>query len=401
MEKIATAGNRGTEVRSDCHIEIKPGTGIHLKSKVQVLYGESIINLIQKGLDYFGLTGVEVNVEDSGALDYIIMARLEAAVKRYMDTDKNWLPEFIPQNNYSTEKDKLRRSRLYLPGNNPTFMVNAGIHHPDGVILDLEDSVSPTKKYEARFVVRNALIHNDFYGCERMARINQGVLGLDDLEFMVPYNVNLILLPKCESADQVLAVVNRIKDISARCGRTTPVWIMPIIESALGVLKAHEIASAHEWVSSLSIGLEDFTADLGTSRTPEGNESFTARSIIVLAAKSAGIQAIDSVYSDFANLDALAANVQRSKAMGYDGMGCIHPRQIRVLHDNYAPNQAELDKALKIVDAFEKAREQGLGVVALGSKMIDAPVVKRAQKTVDLAIRTGKLAKDWRTNYGV
>jgi len=171
---------------------------------------------------------------------------------------------------------------------------------------------------------------------------------------------------------------------------------MPIIESALGVIKAYEITSAADNVSSVAIGLEDYTADLGTRRTNEGTESFFARSMVVNAAKAAGIQAIDSVFSDISDMEALKQNVLVSKSLGFDGMGCIHPRQIEVIHKYFAPDKVEIEKGKKIVDAFLKAKEKGLGVVSLGSKMIDAPVVKRAQKTVDLAISLGLINKNWR-----
>jgi citrate lyase subunit beta/citryl-CoA lyase len=174
---------------------------------------------------------------------------------------------------------------------------------------------------------------------------------------------------------------------------------MPIIESALGVIKAYEIATAADNVVALAIGLEDYTADLGTRRTAEGTESFYARSQVVNACKAAGIQAIDSVFSDVGDMEGLKQNVLRSKVLGFDGMGCIHPRQIGVIHEYFAPDSQEIDKAMKIVNAFIEASEKGLGVVSLGTKMIDPPVVKRAQKTIDLAISTGKLSVNWRDEF--
>jgi len=160
-------------------------------------------------------------------------------------------------------------------------------------------------------------------------------------------------------------------------------------------MHAYEIAQAADNVVALAIGLEDYSADLGTRRTFEGKESFFARSMIVTACVATDIQAIDSVFSDVGNMEALAENVRTSKGLGFDGMGCIHPRQIAVIHENFAPEKAEIEKAKKIVIAFNDAKEKGLGVVSLGSKMIDAPVVKRAQNTITLAINTGKLNKDW------
>jgi citrate lyase subunit beta/citryl-CoA lyase len=275
-------------------------------------------------------------------------------------------------------------------------MINAGIHNPDGIILDLEDAVAPDKKYEAGFVVRNALRSLDFYGCERMVRINQIPRGLDDLKLIVPNNVNLILVPKCESAEQIRQVNSRIDEIRKAKNINGSIWLMPIIESALGVMKAFEIATAAENVVALAIGLEDYTADLGVRRTNEASESFFARSMIVNACHAAGIQAIDSVFSDVADMEGLKQNVIKSKALGFDGMGCIHPRQIRVIHEYFAPDAVEIEKAKKIVKAFMIAQEKGLGVVSLGTKMIDAPVVKRAQKIIDIAISLGKISKNWK-----
>ncbi len=398
--KTVTIGNKGKGVRSDCQISLEllnsGGITIELVSKVNALYGKSIRKGVEEILEFFEIKNAKVVIDDSGALPFVVAARLEAAVKKLIKTDKEFLFPFLGQNNYQTEKDKNRISRLYLPGNTPSLMINAGIHHPDGIILDLEDAVAPDKKFEAGFLVRNALRNLDFYGAERMVRINQVPQGLKDLDFIVPHNVNLLLIPKCESAEQIHLVNKRIDEIKATCKITGNIWLMPIIESALGVIKAYEVATAAENVVALAIGLEDYTADLGVRRTAEATESFFARSMVVNACKAAGIQAIDSVFSDVADMDGLKQNVLRSKALGFDGMGCIHPRQIKVLHDNFAPDDVEIAKAKKIVNAFMEAKEKGLGVVSLGTKMIDAPVVKRAQKTINLAISTGKISKNWR-----
>jgi citrate lyase subunit beta / citryl-CoA lyase len=174
---------------------------------------------------------------------------------------------------------------------------------------------------------------------------------------------------------------------------------MPIIESAMGVEKAFEIATSSENVVSLAIGLEDFTADLGTMRTEEGEESKYARWRLVNAAKAARIQPIDSVYSDVDNMDGLRETVNKSKALGFEGMGCIHPRQIPVIKECFAPTKIELEKAMKIVNAAIEAEKQGLGVISLGSKMIDPPVVKRAERTINLAISMGIINKNWRKEY--
>jgi citrate lyase subunit beta/citryl-CoA lyase len=229
-----------------------------------------------------------------------------------------------------------------------------------------------------------------------MVRINQLPRGLEDLPFVVPHHVNLILLPKCESPEQIKLLNQHIDKLRHDHGIKNDIWLMPIIESAKGVVNVYEIAAAANNITSIAIGLEDYTADLGTKRTEEGTESFFARSKLVIAARAAGIQAIDSVYSDVADMEGLRQTVLRSKALGFNGMGCIHPRQIAVIHENYAPDEKDIDKARKVYNAFMEAEEKGLGVVSLGTKMIDPPVVKRAQKTIELAIAMGKLSKNWR-----
>jgi citrate lyase subunit beta/citryl-CoA lyase len=400
LSKIHTAGNRGAGVRSDCFVTLeitkRDGLDIQLTSKVGALFGDSIYELATDILRHFNIENARLQIEDSGALPFVLAARIEAAIRMAVDTSKEYLLEVIPENQYYTQKDRYRRSRLYLPGNTSKLMLNAGIHQPDGIILDLEDSVAPDKKNEARLLVRNALRQLDFYGAERMVRINQIPRGLDDLAYVVPHYVNLILLPKCETADQVKQVDAKIAEITATSGVDYPIYLMPIIESALGVINAYQIAAASESVVALAIGLEDYTADLGAPRTQEGRETFFARSMLVNAARAAGVQPIDSVFSDVSDMEALRQVVLESKSLGFDGMGCIHPRQIKVIHEAFAPSETEIEKAKGVVKAFDQATSLGLGVVSLGSKMIDPPVVKRAQRTIDLAIKAGKLSDNWK-----
>jgi citrate lyase subunit beta / citryl-CoA lyase len=398
-KSIAIAGNSGPKVRSDCEIGLEitsdGGISIDLTSRVKLLYGESIKSLIAEVLDFFGIKNAIIKINDSGALPFVITARLEYAVKQLISTDLDYLPEFLKENSYSTARERFRFSRLYLPGNTPGLMINAGLHSADGIILDLEDSVAPEKKDEARILVRNALRQINFCGAERMVRINQGPRGLDDLHFVIPHNVNLVLVPKCESADNIRQVEKEISGIKKKFNLKDHVFLMPIIESALGIEHSFEIACASENIVALAIGLEDYTADLGVTRTVEGKESFYARTRLVVAAKAAGIQPIDSVFSDVADMEALKQNVLISKSLGFEGMGCIHPRQIPVIRQGFAPDETEIEKSKKIVLAFETAKLKGLGVVALGSKMIDPPVVARAQKIIDLAVRLGHLSGDW------
>jgi citrate lyase subunit beta/citryl-CoA lyase len=171
---------------------------------------------------------------------------------------------------------------------------------------------------------------------------------------------------------------------------------MPIIESAKGVIRAYEIAAASKNNCALAIGLEDYTADIGTQRTEDGKESFFARSMVLNAARAADIQPIDTVYSDVSNMDGLRESVIDAKSIGFEGKGCIHPRQVKVVHEAFAPTNEEIEKAKKIVLAFEEAEKIGVGVVSLGSKMIDPPVVKRALKIINLALLNNQISKDWR-----
>jgi len=404
MNTTFQAGPRGDRIRSDCQVFYTPGTttlDIKVTCKAQVLFGASVDGIVRETLQKLNITSGTVEVQDFGALPWVIMAQVETAVKRaHPDLEVDALPEFKEHARYTSSRERFRRSRLYLPGNQPKLFLNAGIHKPDGVILDLEDSVPPAEKDGARLIVRNALRALDFFGAERMVRINQGELGFKDLEAIVPQNVHCLLLPKIETADQVRAIDARIAEIQQREQISEPVFLMPILESGLGILNALEIAQASPNTVALAIGLEDYTADIGTQRTLDGKESFFARSMLVNAARAARIQPIDTVFSDVNDEAGLRASVQEAKELGFDGKGCIHPRQIRVIHEAFAPAEAEIEKAKRIVLAADTAAEMGLGVVSLGSKMIDPPVVKRAERTIHLAVESGLLAEDWKADEG-
>jgi len=218
----------------------------------------------------------------------------------------------------------------------------------------------------------------------------------EDLEDIIPHNVHTVLLPKAETADQVVAMEKKVNSILKEKGLKYKVFYMPILESALGVLNAFQIATASKNNVGLAMGLEDYTADIGTPRTLEGKESFFARSMLVNAARAAGIQPIDTVFSDVGNEAALRKSVQETKALGFDGMGCIHPRQIKPIHEEFTPSEVEIEKAMSIIIAADEAEAKGLGVVAVGSKMIDPPVVKRAERTIRLALDTGIISAKWK-----
>ncbi len=401
------AGRAGDDVRSDLHVVVEAGgdaVTLDVRSKVASLFGDAIRATVLETLNAFGVSAARVVVDDKGAVPWVIAARVEAAARAAGLVERTGAavpcaggrgPALGFPATSPTPRDRLRRSRLYVPGNEPKFMPNAGLHRPDGVILDLEDSVHRGAKPAARLLVRNALRCVDFGAAERMVRINQLPLGLEDLEAIVPELPNLVLVPKVEEAAQVAEVAARIEAIRSSAGLPSkeahPIWLMPILESALGIENAFAIARASVTVAALTIGLEDYTADLGVVKTKEGAETLWARARLVNAARAAGVQAIDSVYGDVADVDGLLAWARASHAMGFVGMGCVHPRQIRVIHAGFAPTPEELEKAQKIVAAFHDAEARGLGVVSLGSKMIDPPVVLRATRLVERAREMGVL----------
>jgi len=378
------AGHSGPDIRSDLRVQIEPrergGIEIEIESRVKTYYGEAIRRQAEEVLESLGVRHARVEIHDEGALPFVISARIEAAARRAgLGEGTRVLPDRVRLPKPSA-RDRMRRSRLYIPGSEPKYFINAALHGADGIILDLEDSVHPGEKDAARLLVRNALRAIDFLDCERMVRINQIPLGLEDLDEIIPESPDLILIPKVESSEQIVQADRRIAEIDANYGINRPVWLMPILESALGIEKAFEIAAASKQIVALTIGLEDYTADLGVVKTLMGAESLYARQRILNAARAAGVQAIDSVFGDVGDMDGLRAWGLNSRALGFEGMGCVHPAQIPVIHEAFVPTAAEIEKARKIVSAYNEAQEKGLGVVSLGSKMIDPPVVQRALK---------------------
>ena len=387
--RVGEAGHWGAEIRSDLHVRVEPrsrgGIDIGLESRVKPYYGDSIRRQAEEVLEALGVKHAKVQIHDEGALPFVIAARIEAAGRRAglgegtrILPERSRLPEPSP-------RDRVRRSRLYVPGSEPKYFINAALHRADAVILDLEDSVHAGEKDAARLLVRNALRAVDFLECERMVRINQLPLGLEDLDEIVPESPDLVLIPKVETAAQIVEAGRRIERIQNDYGISRSIWLMPILESALGIENAFAIVKASDQIVALTIGLEDYTADLGVVKTSTGEESLYARQRVVNAAHAAGVQAIDSVFGDVGDMEGLRAWGLNSRALGFEGMGCVLPLQIPVIHEAFAPSAAEIEKAQKIVAAYNEAQEKGLGVVSLGSKMIDPPVVQRALKLMTRA----------------
>jgi citrate lyase subunit beta / citryl-CoA lyase len=380
----ASAGMHGPDVRSDCRVTVWPSAGntpaIAVDSRVAALYGDSIRALARATLATLGAADLSLTIEDSGALPYVIQARIEAAVRRLRPgTTGAALPE-VYQAGGGTARPRLRRSRLYLPGNTPKFFINAGLHHPDAMILDLEDSVAATEKDAALVLVRNALRAVDFYGAEIMVRVNAPPAELDDMRALAPHGVHAFLLPKVEDAEVVRAAAELLDQLEQ-----AEIALIPIVESARGVLNAYSIAAASQRVVALAIGLEDYTADIGAQRTAVGRESLWAQSQVVNAARAAGVQPLASIYSAIDDEAGLRAWLADARGLGFAGAGCLHPRQIRVVHTAFAPTLVEIEQARRIVAAYEAALAARQGVVAVDDRMVDAPVVARARQLLWMA----------------
>ncbi|MCF7885092.1 MAG: citrate lyase ACP [Candidatus Marinimicrobia bacterium] len=399
MKKYFTAGDQNLKNRGDCFVKLQTDVNdknkVILNSKVSSFFGKSIKKLAYNILEFYGISDAKLIINDRGALEYVLAARIEAAIKRTYNKTKDYLLPFNPDNNYPIEKDKNRRTRLYIPGNIPKYMINAGIHKPDTIILDLEDSVPMDKKFEARILVRNTLRTNDFLGVERTVRINQLPAGLDDLEAVIPHNVHTILIPKCQKPEDIKKIEKKISSVEGKF-KSEPVYLLPIIEDSLGLMNAFKIAQASDNIVAMALGLEDYTASLGIQRTKGGKETEFAKNMLVNAVRAAEVQPLNSVFSDVSDPEGLKTFVQNSQKMGFVGIGCIHPRQIKVVYSEFLPEKSEIEYAKRVVKAFEKAEERGQVTVALDSKMIDPPVVKRAFRIIEMALESGQLDKNWR-----
>jgi citrate lyase subunit beta/citryl-CoA lyase len=273
-------------------------------------------------------------------------------------------------------------------------MLNAGLFGADEIILDLEDSVAPAEKDAARVLVRNTLLAVDFGEAERLVRINplETEYGKADIEMIVPAAPDMLLIPKCNEAKDIREVEALVAGLQKKHGIDHEILFMPLIETAKGVLNAYEIATSSGRIAAMCWGAEDLSADLGVERTKEGRESFVSRGLIVLAAKAAGVQALDTVFSDIRDTAGLIESTKEAVALGFEGKGVIHPGQIEPIHNVFAPTAERIDYAKKIVAAIESARAKGSGVAALGSKMIDAPIEARARKILSLAEALGLIS---------
>ena len=283
---------------------------------------------------------------------------------------------------------RLRRSMLFVPGNNPGMIRDAHIYGSDSIMFDLEDSVSVNEKDAARYLVYKALTSLKYGKKELVVRINalDTRLGIDDLEAIVRAQPHVIRLPKTETAQDVIDCEREIERIEREIGMPVgTTGMMAAIESAKGVLNAYDIARSSKRLIGIALGAEDYVTDLKTTRSPEGIELLFARSMIVNAARAAGIAALDTVYSDVNNEEGFRAEAELIKKLGFDGKSVINPRQIQPLHDVFNPSEKDIAKALAIMEAIKEAESRGSGVISLNGKMIDKPVVERARYMLERA----------------
>ncbi len=286
-----------------------------------------------------------------------------------------------------TPVNRLRRTRLYIPGNNPAMVQNAVVYGADSLIFDLEDSISLDEKDSARHLISNALLTLDFEDCEVTVRVNSldTEYFIKDLEAVVPAKPDGLLLPKTQSFDELIRVDDLISDIEEKYDIPIgTVKLMPIIESAKGVLNAEKIAEAPR-VIALGLGGEDLVADIGAKRTKLGRELDYISAKIILACAASKIQAIDTVFTDVNDTEGLYKATLRAIVLGFQGKSVIHPSQIEHVHRAFSPSQEEIERALRIVKAYKDAKKKGLGVVSVDGRMVDLPVVRRSEKILKWA----------------
>ena len=286
----------------------------------------------------------------------------------------------------------MRRSMLFLPGNTPNIIVNGEILGADAVILDLEDAVAPAEKDSARILVRNAIKYMGFGKCEVIVRINaiDTPFWQQDLDAIIPVRPALIMPPKTSCADDVLAVDAYITHLEEKLGMEKgSVGLIPLIETALGVENAYQIASACKRVKAIFLGGEDLTADLRCKRTKEGHEIAYARSRMVVAARAAGVEVYDTPFTDVNDDEGIYVDAQYAKSLGFTGKSAISPRHVGAINEVFSPSMKDIDYAYEVMEAIRIGKEQGKGAVSLRGKMIDAPIVARAQQTIDAAIALG------------
>ncbi|GAP00736.1 citrate lyase beta chain [Fructobacillus fructosus] len=284
--------------------------------------------------------------------------------------------------------ERLRRTMMFVPGNNPGLIKDAGIFGVDSIMFDLEDAVNMNEKDSARYLVYEALQTFDYGNAELVVRIN----GLDtpfyenDIKAMVKAGIDVIRLPKTENADMIHELENLVEAAEKEFGREVgSTHLMAAIESAMGVVNAYEIASASDRMIGIALSAEDYTTDMKTHRYPDGQELLYARNAILHAARAAKIAAFDTVFTNLDDEEGFIRETKLIHQLGFDGKSLINPRQIAPVNKIYAPTQKEILNAQNVMAAIEEAKRKGSGVIAMNGQMVDRPVVLRAERVMMLA----------------
>ncbi|MDY3973957.1 MAG: citrate lyase subunit alpha [Veillonella caviae] len=458
MLSIRREAKAGFAEKQDILITVFPkqsGIEIELESKVQTQYRAHIEALIRQTIVEAGFDGVRVVAQDQGAWDYTIKARVLAALNRAKslsdeygddiegaikdeiegtiqreiqseiecarDNSNHVLSEEIksPSDNSSnvlvetekssavnsenalteTAKERLARSMMFVPGNTPKMLNSADVYGADSLMFDIEDSIFVDEKDSARLLVAEMLKAIPFRS-ETVVRINhptQTPFGLDDLDVIVRAKPNLIRLPKTEDVSEVELVAHKIAEVEQEMGWPEgAINIIVAIESVKGLYNVREICHGPR-VVGIALGAEDYRADLRTGKSKPAVELTLARQTILLAAREAGIRCIDTVFSDVKDTEGFLEEVNYIKSLGFDGKSCIHPTQVALAHKVFTPSDKEIAYSVKVLNAYADAVAHNKGVLAVDGKMIDKPIVVRAQRIIDKARAAGikvQLASD-------
>ena len=289
---------------------------------------------------------------------------------------------------------KARRTMMFAPANNPKMLVTAHLYGADCILFDLEDAVKYDDKDAARDLLAEALKAVDYKDTEIFARINplSTEFGKDDVRILVPAGLRKMRLAMCEKSEQVKELDELLSEIEKEHGiENGTCKIQCSLETPLAVMNAVSIATASPRVISISFGAEDFTRTVGAERTKDGKEIFLARSMVVMAAAIAGVDAIDTVWADLEDEKGFEEEVKSSMNLGFSGKSCIHPSQVKIVHKIFTPSKADLEKSLEIVKAAETANINKGGVITVNGKMVDIPVIAKAEKVVRLARSAGMI----------
>ena len=293
--------------------------------------------------------------------------------------------------------ERLRRTMMFVPASNAGMLRDAYIYGADSIMFDLEDSISLKEKDTSRFLVYQAVKTIDYGNVETVVRINSlDMGGRDDVHAMVRAGIQVIRLPKTETAQDVLDTEAVIEEAERQCGREIgSTKMMAAIEGPVGVLNALSIAQSSKRLIGIALGAEDYVTSMKTRRYPERNsdEIFFARSMIVHAARAVGIAALDTVFSNVNDSETLRKETEFIKQLGFDGKSVINPRQIGIVNSVFTPTEKEIKNAIDVMHAIEEAEAKGSGVIALNGKMIDKPIVERAQRALALAEAAGVYKK--------